>query len=96
MKRDTKNLLTAGVVVLGIGVMALVPYLATKRAVPLQNKEGSLTPTQRQRGMFQQVGVQDGGRDPDWDPVHNRWTGFDNKKKKTETNTTNEQETQGK
>jgi hypothetical protein len=34
--------------------------------------------------MFMQVGVQDGGRDPDWDPVLNRWKGFDNKGQKSE------------
>jgi hypothetical protein len=54
------------------------------KKVPLQNKEGPLSPTQRQRGMFMQVGVQDGGRDPDWDPVLNRWKGFDNKGQKSE------------
>jgi hypothetical protein len=51
----------------------------------MQNREGPLTASQRQRGMYMQAGVQDIGRDPDWDPVENRWKGWEKRKKSEET-----------
>jgi hypothetical protein len=41
----------------------------------LVHKEGKLSGSSRQRGMFMNAGSIDVGRDPDWDPVTNTYKG---------------------
>lgn len=41
----------------------------------LMYKDGKLTGSQRQRGMYIGAGSEDIGRDPDWDPETNTWKG---------------------
>jgi hypothetical protein len=45
----------------------------------LESKEGPLTASQRQRGMYSQPGVRDVGVDPDWDLKEGKWNGWERK-----------------
>ncbi len=47
----------------------------------LHTKEGPLTGSQRQRGMYLNAGTQDVGIDPDWDMKEYKWKGNTKRKK---------------
>jgi len=47
----------------------------------LERKEGSLTGSQRQRGMYMNAGSSDAGVDPDWDPVERKWKGTERRQR---------------
>mmetsp|Transcript_4382 Transcript_4382/g.8888 ORF Transcript_4382/g.8888 Transcript_4382/m.8888 type:complete len:86 (+) Transcript_4382:120-377(+) len=75
-----KHFPVAAMCVLGGGLMFSIPYFIQSRTQPLERKDGKLTGTQRQRGLYMNAGNQDAGIDPDWDPVTRRWTGDDKRK----------------
>lgn len=47
----------------------------------LERKEGQLTGSQRQRGMYMNAGSSDAGIDPDWDPVERKWKGAERRQR---------------
>ena len=61
--------------------MGSIPFIARKNTNSLQDREGKLTATQRQRGMYVPAGVQDAGIDPDWDIKERKWKGWERKQK---------------
>jgi len=50
----------------------------------LERKEGALTGSQRQRGMYMNAGSSDAGVDPDWDPVERKWKGAERREKEAQ------------
>mmetsp|Transcript_10166 Transcript_10166/g.9107 ORF Transcript_10166/g.9107 Transcript_10166/m.9107 type:complete len:84 (-) Transcript_10166:99-350(-) len=74
---SSKGNIVIGGICLAFGVsMSLLPYYFRTRTESLSTKQ-SLTGSQRQRGMYMNVGSQDAGIDPDWDVDNKRWKGFD-------------------
>lgn len=47
----------------------------------LEKKEGALSGSQRQRGMYLNAGSSDAGIDPDWDPIERKWKGAERREK---------------
>eukprot|EP01039_Chlorochromonas_danica_P006295 gene6295-6941_t len=67
-------LVTIGCVGL-VGGMAYVPFISMRSMQPLQDRDGPLTGSQRMRGLYQNNGSVDIGRDPDWDLSTRKWKG---------------------
>mmetsp|Transcript_25221 Transcript_25221/g.27529 ORF Transcript_25221/g.27529 Transcript_25221/m.27529 type:complete len:106 (+) Transcript_25221:71-388(+) len=76
----SKNVVVAGLCILGVGVMGALPYYFTRKMDTLQHKESALVASQRLRGMYVPAGQRDAGRDPDWDLEDNRWKGWERRK----------------
>ena len=64
-----------------IGVMFSVPFYFRANTPNLYKKDGQLTGSQMQRGLFTANGT-DGGLDPDWDFKTNSYTGYNKFKKR--------------
>mmetsp|Transcript_888 Transcript_888/g.531 ORF Transcript_888/g.531 Transcript_888/m.531 type:complete len:87 (-) Transcript_888:94-354(-) len=69
------NIIVGGLCVLGITAMASIPYFLRMNSNPLYSKDGPLTGTQRQRGMYVSSGT-DVGLDPNWDQKEGKYKGY--------------------
>jgi len=54
-----------------------LPWVIKGQTKPMASRDGVLTGSQRQRGMYMNAGSHDAGLDPDWDARQNKWTGYE-------------------
>jgi len=70
-----QGLVVIGICLLTMGSMYAIPYVLRQSMPNTQRKDGMLTGSQRQRGMFLNANSIDVGPDPDWNLKTGKWEG---------------------